>query len=121
MLQFLSISFAIFLKKNNEGICSQMTIKSSECKLHLHKCLRHIQDDRIDKIINKRNGLFHSLLRVCLVPHFTQKILGLGPSFYRMELNTMQNFWQKGIHFPFWILASRGEKKSKNQKALTHP
>jgi hypothetical protein len=32
-----------------------------------------------------------------------------------MELNTTQNFWQKGIHSPFWILASRG------QKTLTHP
>jgi hypothetical protein len=37
-----------------------------------------------------------------------------------MELNTVQNFWQKGIYSPFWILASRGKKK-KNQKALTHP
>jgi hypothetical protein len=34
-----------------------------------------------------------------------------------MELNTMQKFWQKGIHSPFWILASRGQK---SQKALTH-
>jgi hypothetical protein len=34
-----------------------------------------------------------------------------------MELNTMQIFWQKGIHSPFWILASRGKKK----KAPTHP
>jgi hypothetical protein len=39
-----------------------------------------------------------------------------------MELNTMQNFWQKDMHSPFWILASRGKKKrSKSQKALTHP
>jgi hypothetical protein len=30
-----------------------------------------------------------------------------------MELNTMQNFWQKGIHSPFWILASRGKKAKK--------
>jgi hypothetical protein len=57
---------------------------------------------------------------VCLVPHFTQKILGVGPSFCRIELNTMQNFWQKGIHSPFWILASSGQKK-KSQKAITHP
>jgi hypothetical protein len=35
-----------------------------------------------------------------------------------MELNTVQNFWQKDIYSPFWILASRGKKK---QKALTHP
>jgi hypothetical protein len=61
-------------------------------------------------------------LRVCLVLHFTQKILGFGLLFYRMELNTMQNFWQKDMHSPFWILASRGKKKrSKSQKALTHP
>jgi hypothetical protein len=26
------------------------------------------------------------------LPHFTQKILGFGPLFCRMELNTMQNF-----------------------------
>jgi hypothetical protein len=28
-----------------------------------------------------------------------------------MELNTMQKFWQKGIHSPFCILASKGQKK----------
>jgi hypothetical protein len=55
-------------------------------------------------------------LRVCLVPRFTQKILDFGPSFCRMEINTMQNFWQKGIHSPFWILASRGKKKSQKAK-----
>jgi hypothetical protein len=33
-----------------------------------------------------------------------------------MELNTMQKFWQKGIHSPFWILASRGKKKKKTKK-----
>jgi hypothetical protein len=37
-----------------------------------------------------------------------------------MELNTMQNFWQKGTHSPFWILVSRDQKKPKSQKALTH-
>jgi hypothetical protein len=31
-----------------------------------------------------------------------------------MELNTMQNFWQKGIHSLFWILASRDPKKPKS-------
>jgi hypothetical protein len=36
-----------------------------------------------------------------------------------MELNTMQNFWQKNIYSPFWILASKGKKK--NQKTLTYP
>jgi uncharacterized Fe-S cluster-containing radical SAM superfamily protein len=53
---------------------------------------------------------------VCLVPHFIQKILGFSPSFYRMKLNTMQKFWQKGIHFSFWILASRDKKKSQEAK-----
>jgi hypothetical protein len=56
---------------------------------------------------------------VCLVPHFTQKILGFGPSFCKIKLNTMQNFWQKGIHSPFWILASRGKKKSQKAKKLS--
>jgi hypothetical protein len=32
-----------------------------------------------------------------------------------MKLNTMQNFWQKGIDSLFWILRPKG------QKALTHP
>jgi hypothetical protein len=59
-------------------------------------------------------------LRVCLVSNFTNFFLSFGPLFYRMELNTMQNFWQKRIHSPFCILASRGKKK-KSQKALTHP
>jgi hypothetical protein len=52
----------------------------------------------------KANKKYAKWLRVCLVPHFTQKILGFGLSFCRMELNTMQNFWQKGIHSPFGIL-----------------
>jgi hypothetical protein len=45
--------------------------------------------------------------------YFTKKILGFGPLFYKMKLNTMQIFWQKGIHSSFWILASRGKKKTK--------
>jgi len=28
-----------------------------------------------------------------------------------MELNAMQNFWQKGGYSPFWILVSSGQKK----------
>jgi hypothetical protein len=55
---------------------------------------------------------------VCLVRHFTQKILDIGPSFCKIELNTMQNFWQKGIYSPFWILASRGQKKPKSSHPL---
>jgi hypothetical protein len=30
-----------------------------------------------------------------------------------MELNNMQNFWQKGGYSPFWILASRGQENPK--------
>jgi hypothetical protein len=55
---------------------------------------------------------------VCLVSHFTQKILGFGPSFCRMELNTMQKFFGKKVsilHFGFWP-----QEIKKNQKALTH-
>jgi hypothetical protein len=36
-----------------------------------------------------------------------------------MELNAMQNIWQKGGYSPFWILASRGQKTQKEpQEAL---
>jgi hypothetical protein len=52
---------------------------------------------------------------------FTQKILGFDLSFCKIELNIMQIFWQKGIHSPFWMLASRGQNKPKSQKALTYP
>jgi hypothetical protein len=40
--------------------------------------------------------------------HFTfciswpKNFLGFGPLFCRMKLNTVQKFWQKGIHSPFW-------------------
>jgi len=35
-----------------------------------------------------------------------------------MKLNTMQIFWQKGSYYPFWILASRGQKtENKPQEA----
>jgi hypothetical protein len=37
-----------------------------------------------------------------------------------MELNTIQNFWQKDIHSPFWILASRDKKKAK-KPGSPHP
>jgi hypothetical protein len=37
-----------------------------------------------------------------------------------MELNTIQNFWQKGIHSLFWNLASTGQKKAKKPK-ISHP
>jgi hypothetical protein len=58
---------------------------------------------------------------VCLVAHFIQKFLGFGPSFYKMELNITQIFWQKGIHSPFWILASRDKKSQKPKKASLTP
>jgi hypothetical protein len=54
---------------------------------------------------------FHRELRVCLVPYFTQKILGFGSSFCRMELNAMQNFWQK--RYPFSILDFGLKRKKK--------
>jgi len=44
---------------------------------------------------------------------FHLKILCFGPSFCIIELNTIQNFWQKYGYSPFWILASRGKKKAK--------
>jgi hypothetical protein len=56
---------------------------------------------------------------VCLIPHFTQKNLGSGPSFYKMELNTMQNFWQKDIYSPFWFLVTRSQKIKKPKSS--HP
>jgi hypothetical protein len=57
----------------------------------------------------------------CLVPHFTHKILGFGSSFYKMNLNIMQNFWQKGIHSPFWILTSRDKKKRAKKLKSPYP
>jgi hypothetical protein len=55
-------------------------------------------------------------LRVCLVSYFTQKILGFGPSFCRMELNTMQIFWQKVsfLYFGFWPQETKKAKKLKS-------
>jgi hypothetical protein len=48
--------------------------------------------------------LAHHQLRVCLVSHFTQKKLGFGLSFYRVEQNIIQTFWQEEIHKKFGIL-----------------
>jgi hypothetical protein len=31
----------------------------------------------------------------------------------------MQNFWQKGVNSPFWILISRGKKKKAKKPSLT--
>jgi hypothetical protein len=53
-------------------------------------------------------------IRVCLVPHFTQNFLGFGPSFCKIELNTIQNFLVK--RYPFSILdfgLKRSKKKAK--------
>jgi hypothetical protein len=58
--------------------------------------------------------------RGCLVPLLFQNILGFGPSFCIMELNIMQIFWQKGGYSPFWILASRGQKKPKRVSRGPH-
>jgi hypothetical protein len=46
--------------------------------------------------------------------------LGFDPSFCKIELNTIQNFWQKGIHSLFWILASRGKKKKPKSSHPSH-
>jgi hypothetical protein len=49
---------------------------------------------------------------MCLVSHFTKKKLGFDPSFYRMELNTMQK-----IRYTFSVLdfgLKRTKKKPKN-------
>jgi hypothetical protein len=73
------------------------------------------------KIVKIRKALLMIKLRVCLVPHFTQKILGFGPSYCRMELNTMQKIWQKGIYSSFWILVSRGQKSQKAKKHSLTP
>jgi len=56
----------------------------------------------------------------CLVSLFPKKFLAFGPSFCKMELNTMQNFWQKGGYSPFWILASRGKKNPKRASRGSH-
>jgi hypothetical protein len=60
-----------------------------------------------------------NVVRLYLVPHFTQKKLGFGPSFYRMKLNTTQNFWQKVsiLHFGFWPR----ETKKKIKKSSPTP
>jgi hypothetical protein len=55
---------------------------------------------------------------VCLVTHFTQKILGFGPSFCKMELNIMQNFLAK--RYPFSIL-DFGLKWQKKKPKSPHP
>jgi hypothetical protein len=39
--------------------------------------------------------------------------LDFSSLFCKIELNIIQNFWQKGIHSSFWILASRGKKTKK--------
>jgi hypothetical protein len=51
-----------------------------------------------------RAGAYQKKLWVCLTSHFTQKNLGFDPSFCKIELNTMQNFWQKVsiLYFEFW-------------------
>jgi hypothetical protein len=47
------------------------------------------------------------------------KNLGFGPLFCKIELNTMQKFWQKDGYSLFWILASRGQKTQNDpQEAL---
>ena len=56
--------------------------------------------------------------RACLVPHLSQKFLGFGPPFCRMELNTIQNFakW-----LPFCILDFGLERSKNPERAFTIP
>jgi len=72
----------------------------------LHACTA-----RFDVTGNLKNFVIFLELNKPLVPLFSQKILSFGPSFYKMQLNTMQTFLQKGGYSPFWILASRGSHK----------
>jgi hypothetical protein len=53
---------------------------------------------------------------MCLVPHFTQKILGFGPSFYKMKLNTMQKFLAKRYLFSILDFGLKRPKKPKAKK-----
>jgi hypothetical protein len=54
-------------------------------------------------------------LMVCLISHFTQKILGFGLSYCRMELNTVQIFGKKVsiLHFGFWHQETKKSQKAK--------
>jgi len=52
-------------------------------------------------------------LRGCLVPLLFQKNLNFGSSFCKMQLNTMQKFWQKMVilHFGFWPQEAKKKPK----------
>jgi hypothetical protein len=58
---------------------------------------------------------FKFKLRVCLVLHFTQKILGFGSSFCKIELNTIQIFSAK--MYLFFIL-DFGLKRPKQNRPI---
>jgi hypothetical protein len=64
-------------------------------------------------IVQLRDSASLCYCKGCLVPLFSQKILGFGLPFCKIKLNTMQIFWQKEGYSPFWILASRGQKNTK--------
>jgi hypothetical protein len=55
-----------------------------------------------------RGGNTSSLNLVVFSSSFFLKKLCFHPLFYKIELNTMQIFWQKDDYSLFWILASRG-------------
>jgi hypothetical protein len=52
-------------------------------------------------------------VRGCLVPLFSQKNLGFGPSFSKMELNTMQIFLAKRWLFSILDFGLKRPKKPK--------
>jgi hypothetical protein len=45
---------------------------------------------------------------------FHQKIFGFWSIILQNGINHHVKFWQKGIHSPFWILASKDKKKLKS-------
>jgi hypothetical protein len=61
---------------------------------------------------------FIDMFRLCLVPHFTQKKLGFGLSFCRIELNVMQNFLAKMYSFS---ILDFGLKRPKKKPKSPHP
>jgi hypothetical protein len=62
--------------------------------------------------------MFANCHDMCLVPHFLQKILGFGPPFCKMELNTVQNFLAKRYQFS---ILDFGLKRPKKAKKNSHP
>lgn len=54
------------------------------------------------------------VLRLCLVPHLRPENSGFCPPFCRMDVNTTQKFWRKGVmHSGFWTPESEKAQKNK--------